>query len=392
MLADLERRLQNSLYMPKLPWKKGEIDAFKTAGRQVNAITTPIFVMPPAGAFDHDTQRILSPAEHIRTFGPRLREARGNHPVFVDAIHLDDQRHRGAFNIHPLTALLERARLAQAQAWPVTSYGRSEAYQEAVAKARLLHGSPVAFQIRLADLGSASLGMRLKSICNQVSCDPSDGLLVIDCGPIHLTDEGVEYEFVNLLIDALNQIPSLYEWAQIALVATSLGDLQKVKPQQDKLIRRSEWSVFKRLMEEKGKLFRLPAFADYGVEYRENLSPIKASPSAKLNYTTDDSHFFVKGLNVKRGGYEAVYAVAKKLVDSGHFMGPTYSQGDDRIQMLANKLCGTGNAPTWRWSCADHHLAVMGRALMGLFGVPGGEPTKVIESKQVDLFSIVPAK
>jgi hypothetical protein len=215
--------------MPKLPWKKGEIDAFGSASSTVNNFTTPIFVIPPAGAFDHEKKRILSPAEHIRLFGPRLEEARQNRPVFVDAVYLDDARHRAAFNVHPLTALLERARLGRARAWPLTSYGRSDEYQQAVAKAHLVHGSPVAMQIRLADLGAASLAARLKSLCNQVSCDPRDATLVVDCGPLFLPDESKEEEFTENLIDALNQLPRLYEWNQIVLVATSLGEIHKIK-------------------------------------------------------------------------------------------------------------------------------------------------------------------
>jgi hypothetical protein len=70
--------------MPKLPWKKGEIDSFKSTSSTVNGFTTPIFVVPPAGGFDHDAQRILSPGEHIKLFGPRLYEARRSLPVFVD--------------------------------------------------------------------------------------------------------------------------------------------------------------------------------------------------------------------------------------------------------------------------------------------------------------------
>ena len=392
MLAEFKRSIKQSIYMPKLVWKKGELDAFKTASTAVNNFTTPIFVIPPAGSFDHEKQRILTPAEHIRLFGPKLQEARQSRPVFVDAIYLDDARHRAAFNEHPLTALLERARLGRAQAWPVTSYGRSDDYQQAVAKAHLTHGSPVAIQLRLADLGAASLAVRLQSLCNQISCDPNEVTLVIDCGPLFLPDEGKEEEFASGLILALNLLPKLYDWGQIALVATSLGGLEKIKPQEERLIRRSEWHIYKRLLQRRNELYRMPIFSDYGVEYRENLAPIKAMPSTKFNYTTNEAYFFIKGENVKTGGYQAIFPVAEKLVKSLHFMGASFSAGDARIWLLSERRGTSGNAPTWKWACADHHLTVVGAALCDALGMRIDETFKTISAQQADLFSVVPAE
>lgn len=391
MLATSEQWLKQSIYGPKLPWKKGEIDAFETAPAEINKFTTPIFIVPPAGAFDHDEQRILSPTDHIRAFGPKLLRARQNRPVFVDALNLDDARHQAAFNVHPLTALLERARLGHAQAWPVTSYGRSDDYQQAVAKARLLNDAPVGMQITLADLGAASLDLRLRSLCNQVSCDPKDAVLIIDCGPLYLADEEKEKEFTEYLIQAINMLPRIHEWCQIVLTATSLGDLQKIKPNQQKLIRRSEWHIYQELHSRRQELLRIPIFGDYGVEYNSNLAPIKAQPSAKISYTTESGQFFVKGQNVKTGGYEAIFPVAETVVKSPHFMGRDYSIGDARMWLLSEQRGGTGNAPTWRWACAAHHLAVVEKTLAATLGMsmaPKLEPAP----QQDDLFSLAPAK
>src|ERR1700732_3524876 len=123
--------LANAAYMPKIPWKKGERDAFKTTRQIVNDLTIPIFIIPPAGDFDHDLRRILAPADHVKLFGKKLHESRGKRPVFIDAAYLDDERHKVDPANHPLTALIERALIAGAIAWPLTSIGRSDDYQEA---------------------------------------------------------------------------------------------------------------------------------------------------------------------------------------------------------------------------------------------------------------------
>lgn len=394
MLAAHRDWLKNARYMPKLPWKKGERDAFRTASSKINTDTVPIFIIPPAGDFDHDMGRITSPAEHVRMFGPRLWEARKDKPVFIDARYLDDDRHRIEFNVHPVTALLERARLAKAHAWPLTSYGRSDAYQEAVAKAHIQHGYPIAMQIGLSDLGGPNLDTRLKSLCNQVSCDPKDAVLVIDAGPLQLGDEQKEELFADALVPILNDLPNLYEWSQIAFSATSLSDPQKIKQGQQKTIRRSEWFVFRKLVSKKSELSRLPAYSDFGVEFTSNLAPRKAMPSAKLSYTTDESHYYAKGENVKKAGYKAIYPVAKTVVSSGHFKGPEFSQGDAKIWKLSLEEDSTGNAPTWKWAVADHHLEVISRQISAVLGekIPTFAQTTESIALQPELFSLISAK
>ena len=378
--------------MPKLPLKKGERDAFNTTSAFVNDHWTPIFVVPPAGDFDHDVGRITTPAEHVRLFGKRLFESRRNRPNFIDALYLDDERHRVAFNVHPLTALLERARLAHAQAWPLTSYGRSDAYQEAVAKAHLAHQCPVGIQISLAELGMANLSTRVTSLCNQVSCDPLDAVLVVDAGPLFLRDEADKEEFANTLIAVLNELPRLYEWRQVSFVATSLTDPPKIKVGEQKSIRRSEWHVYRRLLERRAELYRLPIFGDYGVEYKKKLAPIKVMPSAKMTYTTDDSHFCVKGQNVEYGGYEAIYPVADAIVCSPHFKGSEFSRGDAHLLLLSQRRATTGTAATWRWIAVDHHLAMLGKQLPQAIGMLAVIETGLQHVEQGSLLSLIPAK
>jgi hypothetical protein len=369
-------------YMPKVPWKKGERDAFKTTRSSINDLTVPIFVIPPAGDFDHDLGKILAPADHVKLFGKKLYESRGKRPVFVDAVYLDDKRHRIDPAIHPLTALIERAQVAGAIAWPLTSIGRSDDYQEAVAKAHLRHQMPVALQLSLADLQSASLKERLTSLCSQVSCDPEDAVLVIDAGPIFVPDES---QFVDYLIPILNDLPRLYDWYEIVFSATSLADLHKVKVNEEKVVRRREWKIYEKLVERRSELYRLPIFSDYGVEYTKDLRPRKARPSAKLNYTRPNDYFFSKGENVKTAGYQAIFPVAEKVAACSGFMGKDFSMGDACILEIANKRRGPAIAPTWKWAAFDHHLAMVGLPLAALLGLAIEVPAKLTESPTAQL-------
>lgn len=366
--------LASTAYIPIIPWKKGERDAFKTTQAIINDLTIPIFIVPPAGEFDHDVGKILEPADHVKLFGKKLSDSRGKRPAFIDAIWLDNERHKASFDVHPLTALVERALLAGAIAWPLTSIGRSDEYQEAVAKAHLRHQMPVAIQISLTNLQSASLNEQLKSLCNQISCDPEDAVLVIDAGPLFVPDEST---FVDQLIPILNDLPKLYDWHCIVFSSTPLAELKKVKPHEEKTVRRSDWNIFQQLIERKDELYRLPIFSDYGVEYSEDLRPRKARPSAKLNYTRSRDYYFVKGENVKTGGYQAIAPVARKIVECEGFMGASFSYGDTCILEISEKKRSSGIAPTWKGAAFDHHLAMVAIPAATLLGRVIEQPTEI---------------
>src|SRR5882757_8018245 len=93
-----------------LKWKQGERTALATFRPGPSRLHV-VFDMPPAGDFDHEKQRPLTPTEHIKMFGRRLRDAWGNRVAFVDASCIDDELHKEGLTRHPLTELLERARL-----------------------------------------------------------------------------------------------------------------------------------------------------------------------------------------------------------------------------------------------------------------------------------------
>ena len=105
----------------------------------------------------------------------------------------------------------------------------------------------------------------------------------------------------------MNDLPRIYDWHEIVISATSLADILKVKANEQKVVRRREWIIYKKLAERRRELFRLPIFSDYGVEYVKDLKPRKARPSAKLNYTRAEDYFFAKGENVKTAGYGAIF-------------------------------------------------------------------------------------
>jgi hypothetical protein len=383
MLVTLQNLLATIVYLAILPWKQGERDACGTMSNALAPHFAPLFEIPPAGDFDHELGHIPSPAEHIRQFGPRLHRCRGRLPVFVDATQIDDERHRAGGAVHPLTALIERAHRERAQAWPVVRFDNSDEYKNAVRRARDRHGSPLAIRLELSDLERSDLADALRGLCKVLNCERQEVMLLVDGKSLQVGDVS---EFVSLLVTKLNELPFLGDWGQLAFAATSLSDPQKMAPDTAQSIPRKEWTTYESLLRSTD-LIRRPIFSDYGVEFRQQLRPVRGvRPTAKMDYTTIGEHFYVKGLNVKKAGYEAIYPVARKIAQSGKFMGSSFSKGDHHIVLLSDEKIKPGNAPKWRWATLDHHFNLTVPAVAAKLGLRVASPEEERPSPQDDLF------
>lgn len=366
-------------YLPVLKWKQGEYTAVKTIRHNAKKRLLPLFVVPASGGYDHETGRILSPIEHLRLFGPRLGNSWGKRPAFVDGVHIDDQKHKEGLRQHPLTELLERARLAGAIACPVTAIGRSREYQQAVARFVRSH-APLPICIRVdaaAHLESATLAEDLGALLTLVDVQPSRCALTIDFGAnVALSDPEA---FASVLIEWLNRLPWLHDWLLLSVALTSFPEKIALAAGQSQIYPRSDWTVFQHLCLMRERLLRLPVFGDYAVDYpRYAPSRPGVMPTAMLRYSLPNGYLIHKGTSTRKPyGFEAIYPVAAALVSCPEFMGASYSRGDAFLDKLGHQLTGTGNASTWRWAATDHHLETVDGGLRSLLGLPHEEPEPI---------------
>lgn len=355
-------------YFPFLKWKRGEVSALADLSGRATRRVTPLFVLPPAGDYDSEERRHLTPIEHIRSFGPRLAKSRGKRLAFVDAGHVDNERHASGLPTHPLTELLERARLAGAQASPITALVRSEGYQRAVARFVAANSDlPICLRITLGDLVGGSVAERLRDLLAAIGVFPHRCVLAIDLGIYDGHDpEGL----VQALVQQVSDLPFRDEWRGLVLASTSFPEsLSKIKAGEAKNFPRYDWSLYERLFAERLNLGRLPIFSDYAVEH-----PIFSKggagiqPTAHFRYSTDQRYLVVKGTSVRKPyGYEAIYSVAAALAAHDDYMGVDFSAGDRCIKEIAEQQF-KGTAWLWRKASVNHHLEVVASGLSRLFG------------------------
>lgn len=344
-------------YLAILKWKQGERAALSTFRASASRLHV-LFEMPPAGDYDHEKRRPLTPTEHIKLFGKKLYDAWGNRVAFIDASHIDDDLHKKGFARHPLTELLERARLAGASACPAVSPTHSDEYREAVRRFVEWHADfPVCIRLETKHLDSPTFHLDLETLIQELNCRPFKCFVVLDFKNLELPSVEAEDSFVEMLADRLADFPFLHDWAGIAVALSSFPVELKMKPGEVKQFPRTDLPVYQKLISNPKRLLRTAMFGDYAVDTSPIVKPQRRTPSAHFRYSTPKGYAIAKGTTVKKPhGYEAIYPVADLLASQAFFMGGDFSDGDEFIVSLQKRAPAKGNAATWRWASTDHHL------------------------------------
>ncbi|QNA86404.1 hypothetical protein G4G27_22285 [Sphingomonas sp. So64.6b] len=362
--------VRDALYMPQLKWKSGECKALGTARGAMSGRLLPAFRIPPSGGFDPDEQRVLSPLEHIRSFGARLSANWGKRPVFVDASLVDDDKHAAACRRHPLTELIERAWLEGAFAAPIVSLQSSPSYVEAVKRYTSANRDwPICLRLSLSDMERLRSFGELDAVVNTFGASPHNTVLLFDGGALHISDPE---PFVHLVAERFAVLAPRNTWARVFWGSTSFPEKPNLKAGVDGRFPRSDWELYRSIVSNGSEFPSVPMFSDYALEFPSYYKPVKVPPVAHLRYSTETDYWIFKGQSTKKpNGFGAIFPVARRLVSSEYFFGEEYSLGNKFIDSLLLEGAKTGNASTWRWASTDHHISLILKQLSVLHEVEG---------------------
>ncbi len=376
-------RMSGVIYMPQAKWKSGERRAFRTASAQADRFV-PAFKITPAGSFDPDEQRVLTPTEYLGSFGHQLAECRGRRLAFIDAELVDDERHQKAVDVHPLTELLERARLCGANAAPIFSRGSSADYKEATSRFIRRDSDAVAcFRVGLQELEDISSGSELVGHVLELGGTPARTVLLVDGGPLQIDDSE---DLAHLLAVQMARLIARDTWLRVFWSATSFPDKPKMKPGTLSRFPRSDWRVYEEILRNKGEFPVVPLFSDYMLEFPADYKPMRVSPTAKLLYSSETEYICCKGRSTRsEGKYSNIFPVAAQLAAIEEMKRADYSLGDSYIHRLSGGTGKTGNASMWRWCSTDHHLAIVDEQLTRAFGISRERVAPLSTAEQLQL-------
>lgn len=374
---------ENVSYAPQFKWKAGERAAVTHFDPAWSDRVLPLFRMTPFGSFDAELKVTLTADQLLKKFGTQLADVTGRSPALIDAELLENpEEFKSA--IHPVHPLLERARIAGAHPIPVYRPSSSEIYLKACKRFLTWSESKCGcLRVSLDDIEAIKTREELKGFMSLVGANAKESVLIIDAGPLSISDEE---ELAALIAYQVTRLVRPMDWACVIFSVTSFPESPKIPPWSSEAFERSDWMLYREMYRIRDEFSVFPVFSDYGLEYPANYKPIQVQPVAHLRYSTENKYFIFKGKSVKFDEkYANIFPVAASLVASGIYKGADYSDGDAYIAQLATASGKTGHASKWRWCSTDHHLRLVMRQLNELLSLGLGQSSPQVEPDQLQL-------
>ncbi len=348
-------------YAPILKGKEGEYRALAELDDQQKSRVVPIIEIPPI-PYDHEAEApSKTMGQHLQGMPEKIAAARGfSLPIYLDASLLDDEDQMPGGS-HPADYLLRRLSEIGILCMPVVGPGHSGPYVEATRSIVDRDGRGACLRLAADDLEDPD--ERISSLLSALSIQPADVDLLIDLG--WMTEAQVQHFYITLR-SLIASLPSIAAWRSLVFAASSFPlNLSQFSANSTNYVHRSEYAVWRQMLETSGRFARIPSFGDYGISHPDwvDVDPRIQQMSAGLRYTTDEQWLVFKGRGVKRYGYEQSHDICQRLISMPEYSGEDFSWGDDWIMKCANREVQSGNATTWRKAGTNHHLAFVTRQL-----------------------------
>ncbi|MFD2116318.1 beta family protein [Paenibacillus yanchengensis] len=354
--------LSRKHYVPVIKWKQGEQKALEALSPALKESIIPVIEIPPIDwDFENEVPK-KTIDEHLQNFGDTLLRC-WSQGAFIDLLYIDANE-RMMTGQHPLAYILREARSRKNPLIPITCSIYDSHYNTEVVSANVVDELGAA--IRITEKDFDSLQLTIDNLLEAIQLNPDQVDLIVDYGyadPNHIIRTSF---FITGLI---NSIPYLNKWRNLILCGTGFPkDLSGVRADTIGQIERSEWILWKRMMQGKTAI-REPIFGDYGIS---NPVPFEGDPrvinmSANIRYTAEDKYIIFKGKITKRFGASQYHDLADQVVQHPEYSGRNFSEGDLYIYEVSQSNDGPGNATNWRKAGTNHHLTYVASELSTLF-------------------------
>ncbi len=354
-------------YVPCLRWKQGEYQALLRLSSEAKNSLIPLIEIPEVG-FDFETHtESRSIDEHLSKFAKRVREKWGKRPCLVDT-HLVESSIYMANGQHLIAFVFDDLRSKGIAAIPVIHLDQDNTYQSAIKEVVSKDKRGLCIRIDIEQSTKSNFEICVAKLIEYYSVEIDKYDFVLDLkAPNFEPIDG----FCKLLEKIIEKLPHLNDWRSFILIGTSFPSSMTEVRQGLSVIKRNEWILYKSLIKSmKSSRIRIPSFGDYGINH-PNVMQIDmrlAKPSASIRYTIEDGWLIAKGPNVRDHGFAQYQQLCQKVVQSEHYEGPKFSNGDQYIFNCEKNAASTGNLTTWRQIGTNHHLEKVVRDIANLFG------------------------
>jgi hypothetical protein len=363
-------RFNHLQYVPCLRWKQGEYQAVQRLLETTKNGLIPLIELPEIGWDFEERRQAKTVDDHIAPFPRRVHAKWKERPCFVD-LHLLGSTERMASGVHPIRFVFTRFREMECPAIPVTGVTRDVSYQQETKRVLDEDKRGLCLRVSIEQAAKNSLRADADSLLATFGVRVTDCDFILDVGaPNFVPLDG----FSKVVQAIVMQLPHLAEWRTFTLVGTSFPETMTGIKTGGEVIPRYEWQLYRMLVPRLSDMkARLPAFGDYVISHPRVLPHDMRllKPYATIRYTIDDAWYVIKGKNVRDYKFEQYRELSRRVVNSRHYCGSTFSWGDDYILRCADGTGKTGNLSTWRQVGTNHHIEKVIRDIASIYGFAG---------------------
>lgn len=341
------------IYVPILKGKAGELGALKELSQNLKSKIFPLIEFPPV-PWDYIKGKQAKTIEnHLDDVLKRVVNSWDpSYPIMIDTSLIEEN------GFDSIDYILKELLSKKVSVIPVISFENDDKFLESIRR-NLKDPARICLRINQEQLDKFSpVQIAASDIFEKLNTSQEYTDLILDFE--YLTSEQ-ESMFTSYSRMVINSFPDIEKYRTLSLCMSSFPEnLSEQDSSSTKIIERSEWVVWNRLLEA-NSIKRMPIYGDYGISNPsiQDIDPRIMQMSANIRYTIDEGWFILKGKGVKRSGFEQFYTLSELLVNSGKYYGENYSWGDKKINQKSKKIGGTGNATTWRQIGTNHHLTVV---------------------------------
>ena len=341
-------------YAPILKAKAGEFKAIKELNADVLSRVAPMFDVEQP-----DPGKGISATSHIAKVATSLRKCGPPSVFFVDAFSwpADAEVETGEHVYSFLVSMLRAEGLAPV---PTIGYDRWGSAEYRLAIQNIGAGPNGMWAIRLdrsvfEDMYDQDLVREtIEDMLATVDADPSNVVIFIDLEDLSAPQFSVAalYSDCEDLVQALSD----FQFRAFVIAGSSMPpqiNFAVPTPNSTTSMPRKEQLVWRAL---RANFPTVPIISgDYGVRGPTSYSGPNKHMNGKVRYSTDRTFFIARGHSINLdGSYVQMHALAQAVVASGHYRGPAYSWGDQKIaQAAAGQF--TGNMSSWIAVDTNHH-------------------------------------
>ena len=347
---------KKTVYVPVLRMKMGELEGLRLLQTDVADCIAPMLVVPPAKERKLDGQEALFPAgQDAPDVGGVLAKYWAGRQVFIDPRVLFKEL--GADNaVSWLPSLFSRARSQGVQAVPVSSLTDLERIGVDAFKSGVSTTTGLKFGLRIesGDLTDLTLDNRVRAVMLKMALAASECAVFADFSDADLSDPSLVSPIIR---GALEQLQAIGQWRLVVFLGTNYPEKNPAEAGQTITQPRNEWHAWSEAVKFDPSTAEHMIFGDFAADCAKiEFSGKGGRPIPHTRYATASSWLVVRG-DCTGSTHEIMKEVFERIVTSGHYAGPTFSDADAYIFDVArNGAPSAGNATTWRQLNTTHHI------------------------------------